>query len=193
MPAVIGAVEFILVLMMLVGKVHFKVYAFCAAEDDTLVICQNDRLLVIPADGAVKTVNLGNLGQNPPQSAAVSGSTVTLFGYGSQREYDLSTGTLGKEIMTGESSSEQDLNIPVRAGGSEYSYESSFGRFRFYETKPDGEVILRYEMPLFDHVMLICMIIETPLLFLSIVLCVVFSIKNENWDDRPSLWNMFKK
>lgn len=178
-------------MLIIVGPVRVRVSAFSASEDGTIIICQRDRLLLVSSNEAVETVSCPI---ESPFHVEAAGNIITVSGYGYYREYDLSSKMFGSIMELEEPLQQQDLRKPVLAGDSEYSYKRSFGRYRFYETKPDGEMVLRYEMPLFDYVVMLCAITFGVPLFASIPFAIVHIFRNYKWTDRGMiLWNEWKR
>lgn len=169
-----------------------KVSAFCAAEDRTVFIGIRDQLLIVSPNNTVKQLRCPI---DSPCKIEVSGeNTVTIYDYTYFREYDLSSGKIGDTIDLQHIQQKQNLREPIYAGDAEYYYIKRFGRYSIWETKPDGETILRYEMPSLDYVFKMCAIISSVLVFASIPFVLVHIFRNYKVTDRGRiLWNERKR
>ena len=176
----------------LVFQAPVRVSAFCAADDGKLFICMREQLLIVSPDDTIEQIRCPV--DSPCKIEISEDNLITVYGFTFCRQYDLSLEEVGDAIDLPHTQRRQDLRKSISAGGSEYSYKSSFGRYRFLETKADGETILRYEMPVLDYAVMLCAIISSALVFAAIPLVLVHIFRNYKTTDRGKiLWNEWKK
>lgn len=161
-------------ILLFFGPLRPNVSAYNVDENGTVAICQRYRLLLVSRDNSIKKVACP---PNDPDSVIVNGDIITIFETNYYYEYDRSNGTMGKMTESSTISKKQDLHKEITKGNSVYSYNNHLGRYRIFETTSSGEVILRYEMPLFDYVVKICAIAFSIMLFGTIPFFIVHVFK----------------
>ncbi len=101
-------------------------------------------------------------------------------------KYDLTGKITGEGELADNSSSTQDLSLPVNIGNTVYLCEKKLGRYSIYEQSENGEKTLRYQMSDIDYAAGAYLLFGGIAIPVAAVVFLVFGIngydgKNKKW------------
>lgn len=166
-------------LLFVTGAIKPIVTSFNVADDGSVAVGVNYGIIICdkPLSAKRRSVPIFK-----PSNIELNDDCVTVFNDTIWKQYDRTT---WKNTESGYVETDLGSSIlqPVQMNGSEYSYSNKLGRARICEKKPSGTVVVWYEEPLFDYLMMLLLNVSIVPFVLALITLNIHMLNNYDYKE----------